>query len=318
MKSLIMLIFLCIASVAYSDNSSRHLFPVEVDEKYGYIDTTGKIVIAPKFDYASDFTEGLAEIRIGDRESGLFGYIDTTGKIVIKPKYQSTGTFSDGVAIARDNKGLVIIDKKGKTLLMLEIDMAELGFSEGLAAKALVFRKKVGVFYGFIDKTGKVIIPPKYRFARNFSEGLAAVEEDKSPLIRKHGYIDKNAKWVIAPQYDRATDFHEGLAAVFVGKVGEQKCGYIDKKGAWVLPAAYRQCGDFSEGLASVALEGAAGFINPKGEMVIAPQFLNAKKFSGGLAEVEDSTDDEFKVTRGYINKSGKYVWGPKTYRWEP
>ncbi|MBK5273763.1 MAG: WG repeat-containing protein [Desulfuromonadales bacterium] len=320
MKSMIVLILLCIASIAYGDNSqkSRQLFPVEVDGKYGYIDKAGQIVIAPKFDYASDFIEGLAEIRIGSPESGLFGYIDIGGKIVIKPKYQSAGTFSDGVAIVRDNKGLVIIDKKGKNLLRLELDMAELGFSEGLAAKALVFKDKVGVFYGFIDKTGKVIILPKYRFARNFSEGLAAVREDKGRKVGKDGYIDKNAQWIIAPQYDRATDFHDGLAAVFVGKVGEEKCGYIDKKGAWVLPATFRHCGDFSEGLASVALEGFTGFINPKGEIVIAPQFLNAKKFSGGLAEVEAPTDDEFKVLRGYINKSGKYVWGPKTYRWEP
>ena len=316
---MIALILLCIASIAYGENSQiiRELFPVEVEGKFGYIDKTGKIVIAPKFDYASGFTEGLAEIRVGNPETGLFGYIDTSGKIVIKPKYQSAGTFSEGVAIVSDPKGQVIIDKNGKHLLRLNLDMAELGFSEGLAAKALIFKEKIGVFYGFIDKTGKVIIPPTYRHASNFSEGVAAVEEDSNvrKKFRKTGYINHNNQWVIAPQYRFAKEFHEGLAAAFPEK---DKCGYIDKKGIWVLPATYKHCGDFSEGLASVSLENFTGYINAKGEMVIAPQFLNAKKFSGCLAEVEVPTDNEFKILRGYINRSGKFVWGPKTYRWEP
>lgn len=312
-----LILLLCIASIAYGSPKTRELFPVEMDGKYGYIDKTGKIVIAPKFDYASDFREGLAGIRVGNPETGLFGYIDTSGKIVIKPKYQSAGTFSEGVAIVRDQKGQVIIDKNGKHLLRLNLDMAELGFSEGLAAKALIFKENVGVFYGFIDKTGKVIIPPTYRHASNFSEGLAAVEEDSNvrKKIRGKGYINHNNQWVIAPQYRFAKEFHEGLAAAFPEK---DKCGYIDKKGNWILPPTYRHCGDFSEGLASVTLKKFTGYINAKGEMVIAPKFLNAKRFSGGLAEVEAPTNDEFMVTRGYIDRSGKYVWGPKTYQWEP
>ena len=52
---------------------------------YGYIDKSGKIVIAPQYDYANDFNEdGVAGVGIGDRHL----MIDKTGKEVenYKPK----------------------------------------------------------------------------------------------------------------------------------------------------------------------------------------------------------------------------------------
>jgi uncharacterized membrane protein len=45
---------------------------------WGYVDKTGKIVIHPQFDDARNFSEGLAEVRIGKR----WIFIDKTGKYV--------------------------------------------------------------------------------------------------------------------------------------------------------------------------------------------------------------------------------------------
>ena len=63
--------------------------------------------------------------------------------------------------------------------------------------------------YGFIDKSGKVVIEPQFDGASNFSEGFACVEKDD-----KWGFIDKNGKVVIEPQFDDAEPFSEGLAKV--------------------------------------------------------------------------------------------------------
>lgn len=48
---------------------------------HGYIDKTGRLIIKPKFDWAGDFSDGLA--RVGFRSQ--VGYIDTTGKFVWNP-----------------------------------------------------------------------------------------------------------------------------------------------------------------------------------------------------------------------------------------
>ena len=63
--------------------------------------------------------------------------------------------------------------------------------------------------YGFIDKSGKVVIEPQFDDAGGFSEGLARVEKDG-----KWGFIDKSGKVVIEPQFDEVGDFSEGFGKV--------------------------------------------------------------------------------------------------------
>lgn len=53
--------------------------PRKKDGKYGYIDSTGKFVIEPRFNWAGEFSEGLARVGIG----GKGGVIDRTGKVVV-------------------------------------------------------------------------------------------------------------------------------------------------------------------------------------------------------------------------------------------
>ena len=64
--------------------------------------------------------------------------------------------------------------------------------------------------YGFIDKTGKVVIPCKWKDAWDFHEGLAPVKDANG----KWGYIDKTGKLVIPCQWEDAGYFHEGRADV--------------------------------------------------------------------------------------------------------
>ena len=46
--------------------------------------------------------------------------------------------------------------------------------------------------YGFIDKTGKVVIPCKWKDVGWFSDGLAIVRDDNE----KYGIIDKTGKMI--------------------------------------------------------------------------------------------------------------------------
>lgn len=78
-------------STPAADNSG--LYRIAQGGKYGYIDTTGKLVINPQFDNAGDFHNGLATIGLG----GRYGYIDTTGKIAINPQFDYASNFSRGV-----------------------------------------------------------------------------------------------------------------------------------------------------------------------------------------------------------------------------
>ena len=78
--------------------------------KKGFINKRGGIVIPCQFDDAAPFSEGLAAIRM----DGLYGFIDMMGVIVIQPRFNSARSFSDGLAAVEENGRWGFIDKTGK------------------------------------------------------------------------------------------------------------------------------------------------------------------------------------------------------------
>jgi hypothetical protein len=82
--------------------------------------------------------------------------------------------------------------------------------------------------FGYMDSTGRVILPPRYGAAGEFSEGRGKVYFTNE----KYGFVDAEGKVVIQPQFDGAGDFHEGLARVTVGN----KSGFVDESGKLVIP----------------------------------------------------------------------------------
>ena len=71
---------------------------------------------------------------------------------------------------------------------------------------------KDGGKWGYIDKIGKMVIPPQYDLAYQHVDGLAAVK-----IGGKWGFIDKTGHMVIPPQFSDTFGFSEGLVDVEVG-----------------------------------------------------------------------------------------------------
>lgn len=81
-------------------------------------------------------------------------------------------------------------------------------YHEGLAAVLAGTGDGQSSAWGFLDKQGRMAIPPAYGDARSFQNGLAAVSQDD-----RWGYIDKQGRWVIPPRFTDATGFNaEGTA----------------------------------------------------------------------------------------------------------
>ena len=81
---------------------------VSIDKKWGFIDRTGKTLIAFQFDKADNFYEGVAAVKKGT----LWGFIDLKGNWVIKPKYNEIiSPFENGKAMGKIGIDSVIILK---------------------------------------------------------------------------------------------------------------------------------------------------------------------------------------------------------------
>jgi len=90
-------------------NFSEGLAAVELDNKYGYIDTSGSIVCQPKFENASSFSEGLAAVEIDSK----WGYIDKNGTVIITPVWDYAGKFKNGIAVVKEGDKYSFISTKG-------------------------------------------------------------------------------------------------------------------------------------------------------------------------------------------------------------
>src|SRR5271168_4335920 len=88
---------------------------------YGYINRLGKVAIAPTFDKADVFSEGLAAVRLRD----LWGYVNSTGDMKIKPAFpgrrrlpegkrvgMSAGRFVGGLATVWNGSACEFIDQQ--------------------------------------------------------------------------------------------------------------------------------------------------------------------------------------------------------------
>ena len=69
--------------------------------------------------------------------------------------------------------------------------------------------------WGFMDRTGKVIIEPQFDAVNDFFHGLAAVLKNS-----KWGYINEKGEVVIPFSFDQALDFTGEMAPVLVGRNG--------------------------------------------------------------------------------------------------
>lgn len=172
-----------------------------------------------------------------------------------------------------------------------------------------LFRIVENGLFGYIDKTGRVVVKPQYENARSeFSEGLVAVEVNK-----KWGYINTMGKMIIQPQFNIAYEFVEGLAQVKIGTGCELcgKWGFIDTTGKVVIAPQFEDVEEFSEGLAGFRVGTKSGFIDKTGKVVIDPKFDYVGNFLGGIAEVQINCNAVPVCDIGYIDRKGKYVWKP-------
>lgn len=205
---------------------SDGLAAVRKDEKWGFVDTAGHLVFPCNYNNCGrDYTGEDHDFDTSDEEL-----------------YMWDGEYTGGEAWAPDGHGE---DGVYNYISSFHEGMA-------LFVKEIVSNCNSRFEKEYIDKSGKTVITLNgYNNAGNFNEGLARVSK-KFAKGHKIGYIDQSGKEIIPCVYDFAGDFHDGLARVGKISNGNNKFGFIDRTGNEVIPCIYDGVSSFHNGQALV------------------------------------------------------------------
>lgn len=266
------------------------------------IDTNGEIIVELKnANLVYPFSEGLAAFR---NEKDLFGFVSTSGKVVINPQFSYVGKFSDGLCAVGDKNGNVgFINKNGELVINYQFKNTEIDFrNENWFYLDFKFTNgECPVLgqnnkYGIINKDSKYLVNPQYDFILNNNNGAYTIYNNS-----KTGWIDINNKTIINPQFESISTFNnENLAPV---TFSDSKYGYIDNKGKMIITPQFDEAGPFLGEIAAIRSGDKFGFINKEGIFVINPQYDGiAEQFQSVLLnEADDYVLSDFVDCSGII-----------------
>ena len=286
---------------------SEGLVGIKINDKWGYLNYEGVLVIKPQFDIVERFRNGYAKVNIGGkdgyfeyRQGGKWGLISSKGDVIFEPQFDEILDFCNGIARVINNEKWGYIRDNGEVICKPQFVWCS-EYSEDNIARVRINNKE-----GYINAGGEIVCEPQFDECNDFSEGLASIKIDDI-----YGFIDRQFKIVIKPNFKYARDFSEGLACVLEYPIISirsnqfiisERYGYIDTYGNYAIEPEYTEASSFSEGLAAVGIDEKYGYINKQGKIIIEMEYDYVAEFKEGKAYVNKGSESF------YINKEGKRI----------
>lgn len=288
---------------------------------YGFIDSTGKEILSPRYQFIDNFENSTAVFVQNDQA----GMLNSKGEIVIPARYDELYRFDQLHYLFQKNGLKGLINLEGKTVIPAQYSLIDY-FNEGLSA-VLKFDK-----WGFADAAGNQVIPCKYAEVKSgFNNGKAEVRtpdkwfitnkldsislpkyDEVLPFYGKTaafridslwGFLNDHGEESIEPTFDELV-FNRG-GDIF-GRIAHQdgffKWTLIGNNGKILSTNLYSEIVRFSEGFAAVKNENGWGFIDVNGLEIVSPQYDAVRNFSNGRAAVMKND------LWGFINSTGHEV----------
>lgn len=175
---------------------------------------------------------------------------------------------------------------------------------------------------GWIDREGKVVVPPRFASVHPFHKGIAVASDGC-----RHGLVNERGEWVIQPEFD---NMYPGEAGGLFKVVKFGQHGVIDATGRWltptrpqpdvemwrtrqpvggwgfidtggreVIPAVFRAASDFHDGSAMLSLgEHQTGLISRRGQWLLPPVFDSTEPFRGEVTHVVKNFETPAMIDR--------------------
>tara|TARA_R110001592_G_scaffold278060_1_gene545321 strand:+ start:818 stop:2029 length:1212 start_codon:yes stop_codon:yes gene_type:complete len=225
-----------------------------------------------------------------------WGFIDTTGELVIDTLFYDFIGFENGICWVQ-NKSVFeeyFIDKKGnkinpdtitdiQTLCWLKSLDKDFLYQKNGKCIGSIYNYKTNLYtarenfdgkscnglYGFVDYLNNWVIPPQYLNVRPFVNGLAGIMKKVTEGEFKWGFLDNKGDTIIPLQYDEISNFNSyGITVV----CSSGKCGIINKKNEklteLVFDYNYLYTPKYRDGLILLYKNEKQHYLNEKGKVI--------------------------------------------------
>jgi WG containing repeat len=281
-----------------------HLFEVPAGSKYGYIDSSGRLVIGALYRNATEFSEGLAAVR----ENGRYGYINAAGDYTLKPVYDYALPFESGIAKVFIKGRPLFIDHQGRQILPGGIAAVK------IFGKLAIVRTESGRA-GLIEVNHfSFILDTIYGHISGFSGGVATIKKYEAKYTRKQlpmAVIDMAGNFIVPfGKYGVIGDFSEGCAGVTKGKYPKQRYGLIDTKGHEIYsresPIIYAPACPYYNGRAKFCTYQPWDFLDDEKKLAHIPNYSGYLDLWGNIVyrDTGINSKENFSDGRVFIKKA--------------
>lgn len=298
------------------------------------INRQGKLIVPPgKYAFIGAFN-ALGVAIFSKEKEGLVGLLDTTGQILLKPRYKDIGAFRQGYAKVRGSNGKFgLIDVHGREAL--PTIYARIGtIAEGLVTTQapgsdkwrfikVVSGKPIGDFYDttqpfkngvtfvstkkvkqIINSLGEEILL-KSGTPQFFSEGVFGISNTFNK--DRAFYADASGNNLFGQVYSEIDTFHLGIAKVRPANMRKRLYGAINLRGVYIVPPKFRFLHPQPDGNIIINPQIFYGLVNKKGKVLLEPNFDRIEQLK---------TPNLFRAERGeeigyfrVIGNKVKWVW---------
>jgi len=303
--------------------------------KFGLIDTNGQMIFNPLFSIILQLDPEYAMVGQGSGYlhfenfpeeknhvfEGELGIVSFKGDTLVPIRYQSLQSLvasgEKPIWYAEDQSNSYLFTGEQVFYLPNAIETID-PYTEGLA------RIKIHGDYGFIDTTGRMIIPPRFEKASQFHDNKAWVKEKDD-----YFYInEKGQKLDVSTfHFDEVETFSEGYARVKIFN----EYAFIYPDSTFLIRPKFQEAGSFFNGITYVSSLDSFGYVhkNSKLDWVLKyernpilleqvqrniPDTLNS--FPGIPCNSNDTT--RFRISFDSLHLSNFILIHLETMRWAP
>ncbi len=323
----------------YPDGYGRTYF----QELTGLVAPSGKILLEPTYSSIGDFVEGLATVYT---TKGQHGFIDTTGKVVIATVYDEAYSFQGSRCVVKKMDKYLLLNRSGEVAATLGSNLmpifGEMYMESGLANLQydpgyILIQRTDNYLMGLIDTNGNTLLKPVYsNLSLPMQGALIASTGDMSGLIdvsgkeiapMKYNYmypvgqaqfvaqiqnvvtetyesflIDSRGKPIIQGAF---TALYQGKSGYFIAS-RDSLMGVINASGKELVPFRYRGIVSKFDLLVVYDQAGKAGVVNLQNKTILPTKY----------DEIEVLSNNRFLVSQnskqGLMDTSGKWLLQPE------